>query len=198
MNYWKHSLMSKKKFGGSPDDYVDIHKFLDSSKLFYFHLKHRLLLHNTFGIELCIEKFGDFLRNADGQVILVRDIAAEHCKEDLYGKVPTLNDWFLNYDETILENKIFIPEVFNNKKLEAFVMKPYLHSGIKASLIITKSNFGVYLAEQFLGMECALELVQYLNPATDIKHLLSFVKFTEKWQYTNDPEQIELLKTIPQ
>lgn len=190
--------MSKKKFGGSPDDYVNIHKFLDSSKLFYFHLKHRLLLHNTFGIELCIEKFGDFLHNSDGQVVLVRDIAAEHCKEDLYGKVPTLNDWFLNYDAKILENNIFNPEVLTNKKLEAFVMKPYLHSGIKASLIITKSNFGVYLAEQFLGMDCALELAQYLSPAMDIKHLLSFVKFTEKWQYTNDPEQIQLLKTLPQ
>ncbi len=34
MNIWKHSLLSAKKFGGKPEDYFEIHKFLDSSKLF--------------------------------------------------------------------------------------------------------------------------------------------------------------------
>ena len=140
MNYWKHSLLSEKKFGGLANDYVEIHKFLDSSKLFVFHLKHRLLLHNTYGIELCIELFGDFITNSDGKIVLVRDIAAEHCREDLCGAVPTLNDWFKNYDNQILEN-IIIPKL-SDEKLAAFIMKPFLRSGLKASLILTCSNFG--------------------------------------------------------
>ncbi|MBC9908934.1 DUF6915 family protein [Chitinophaga varians] len=94
MNYWKHSLLSKKKFDGEAADYLHIHKFLDSSKLFYFNLRHRILLHHTYGIDLCTKKFGETLVNSSNQTILVRDIAAEHCKEDLLGVVPTLNQWF--------------------------------------------------------------------------------------------------------
>lgn len=59
MNIWDHSRLSKRKFGGVETDYFDIHKFLDSSKLFYFHAKHRLLLHHLYGIEITILKFGD-------------------------------------------------------------------------------------------------------------------------------------------
>lgn len=94
MNYWKHSLLSKKKFNGTAEDYIAIHRFMDSSKLFYFDSKHRLLLHNTYGIQLCMQKFGDMLVNADGQTVMVRDVAAEHCKEDLLNTVPNLNHWF--------------------------------------------------------------------------------------------------------
>ncbi|MEL6972750.1 MAG: hypothetical protein AAFZ63_17895 [Bacteroidota bacterium] len=61
MNYYDHSLLSVRKFGGAPEDYLSIHKFLDSSKLFYHHAKHRLLLHHLFGVELTIQKFGDLI-----------------------------------------------------------------------------------------------------------------------------------------
>src|ERR1700744_3834967 len=103
MNYWKHSLLSKKKFNGIPEDYLSIHKFLDTSKLFYFDIRHRILLHNTYGIDLCTRKFGETMINADGKRVMVRDIAAEHCKEDCMGVVPTLNNWFKYVDETLLE-----------------------------------------------------------------------------------------------
>jgi len=52
MNGWKHSLLSKRKFGGEAIDYVEVHKFIDSSKFFCYHVKHRVLLHNLFGIEV--------------------------------------------------------------------------------------------------------------------------------------------------
>ena|SRR5687767_3010002 len=103
MNYWKHSLLSKKKFNGAPEDYLSIHKFLDISKLFYFDIRHRILLHHTYGIDLCIRQFGEMIVNADNQKVLVRDIAAEHCKEDLMGIVPTLNNWFKYADDALLD-----------------------------------------------------------------------------------------------
>lgn len=194
MNYWKHSLLSEKKFGGVANDYVEIHKFLDSSKLFVFHVKHRLLLHNTYGIELCVEIFGDFVINSSGSTILVRDIAAEHCKEDLAGAVPTLNDWFKTYDKQMSE-EIIIRNI-DDEKLQSFVMRPFLRSGLEASLMITWSNFGLYLVEKVLGSKTALTFSEYLGEIKDVKSYLKHVKFNERWQYTPDKNEINSLKTL--
>ncbi len=94
MDIWKHSELSAVKFGGIAKDYFKIHKFIDSSKLFYFNVKHRSILHHMYGVELCIRLFGDTIRNNDNQVRLVRDIAVEHLKEDLNGRIPTVKEWF--------------------------------------------------------------------------------------------------------
>lgn len=101
MDIWKHCLMSQRKFGGQPGDYFPIHRFIDSSKLYYFHAKHRLLLHHAYGIELACDLFGDVVHNSQRRVILVRDIAAEHCKEDLFGLVPSLYDWLRKSDDEL-------------------------------------------------------------------------------------------------
>src|SRR4028118_1096722 len=102
MNVWEHSLIGQRKFGGKPEDYLAIHRFIDSSKLFYYHIKHRLLLHNLYGVELAVELFGDTVINANNAHIPVRDIAVEHIREDLDGKIPTLNDWLKGHvDESV-------------------------------------------------------------------------------------------------
>ncbi|MFK7980420.1 MAG: hypothetical protein AB8G86_10590 [Saprospiraceae bacterium] len=79
--------MSQRKFGGQPEDYDQVHAFIDSSKYFYYHAKHRMLLHHLYGVSLATELCGNFLTNSDGQTLLVRDIAIEHCREDLDGHV---------------------------------------------------------------------------------------------------------------
>jgi hypothetical protein len=187
MNYWKHSLLSKKKFKGEAEDYLAIHKFMDCSKLFYFNVKHRVLLHNTYGIDLCIQKFGETVTNSDKQTILVRDIAAEHCKEDLMGIVPTLNNWFKYVDDALL-NQIR-PLNPADSVLKEFVLRPLLLSGLKSTLMITHSNFGIYLAKEILGVDYALELTHYLQEA-NINELLQYVKLKERWQYTPDLKQL--------
>ena len=47
-----HAKSSAQKWGGTPDDYVPIHKFLDQSKLYLADWHHRALLHSTFGVWL--------------------------------------------------------------------------------------------------------------------------------------------------
>jgi hypothetical protein len=190
MNYWKHSLLSKKKFNGVPEDYLLVHKFLDSSKLFYFDIKHRILLHNTYGIDVCIQKFGETLKNSEGQTILVRDIAAEHCKEDLMGVVPTLNNWFKYTDDNLLN---FIKPINpTDSKLREFILRPYIMSGLKSSLIITHSNFGLFLVKEILGIDYALELANYIEQ-TNINELLQYVKLKDRWQYTPNLQQLKNL-----
>ncbi len=187
MNYWKHSLLSKKKFNGAAEDYLHIHKFIDSSKLFYFDIRHRVLLHNTYGIDICVEKFGDILVNSDGQKILVRDVAAEHCREDLMGVVPTLNNWFKYVDNDLLN--LLKPINPSDSKLKEFITRPLLMSGIKSTLLITHSNFGLYLTKEILGVEYALELANYLQEA-NVNELLQFVKLRDRWQYKPDLKQL--------
>lgn len=194
MNYWKHSLLSRKKFNGAAEDYLHIHKFIDISKLFYFDIKHRILLHNTYGIDICIQKFGETLTNSEGQTILIRDIAAEHCKEDLMGIVPTLNNWFKYVDDSLLGSITPLNPV--DSKLKEFVLRPFIMSGLKSSLIITHSNFGVFLTKEILGIDYALELSKYLE-GRNINELLQYIKLKDKWQYTPDLHQLKNIENGP-
>mgnify|MGYP000862260697 CR=1 FL=1 len=191
MNYWKHSLLSKKKFGGVTEDYLDIHKFIDVSKLFYFDFKHRILLHNTYGIDICIQKFGETLVNSENKTLLIRDIAAEHCKEDLMGVVPTLNNWFKYVDE--LQLKFIKPINPTDSKLKEFILRPFMMSGLKSTLIITQSNFGIYLTKEILGIDYALELANYIQEQS-INELLQHIKLKDKWQYSPDLKQLKSIE----
>ncbi len=193
MDIWKHCLMSQRKFGGQPADYFAIHQFIDSSKLFHFHAKHRALLHNLYGIELTCERFSDRLTNSQGRVILVRDIAAEHCKEDLSGHVPGLFDWFNEMDST-LAPLIVVPDLSDTPDLESFVMRPYLRSGLHSSLLVTCSDFGIYLAELFLGFAAGKTLADRLPARQRVKELLRQFRFTQRWQYTPMLEELQWLK----
>ena len=117
MNTWQHSLLSQRKFGGKPEDYQAIHQFIDSSKLFYYHIKHRLLLHNLYGVELATELYGDSLRNSEGAMVIVRDIAVEHIREDLDGKIPRLIDWLEDHTE---EQEMVPPQLEDEKLFYQF------------------------------------------------------------------------------
>ena len=191
MNIWDHSKLSVKKFGGQEEDFYSIHKFIDSSKLYYFNPRHRLLLHNLFGIDLTIKKFGDYIQTKDGKTLMVRDIAAEHCKEDLSNQVPSLADWLKDNDENIAK-KITLPK-FKNKELEYFILQPLLKSNLRSSLLITWSNFGVNLVHDFLGKEQAIELQKLLPPEATIQNYLSDFQFTSKWQFTPSRKDLEWL-----
>jgi len=79
-----HCESSARKFGGIADDYVRIHKFLDQSKLYLGDWRHRALLHNTLGVALCEQFFGDlYRRSSDQAYACVRTIAEQHIIEDI-------------------------------------------------------------------------------------------------------------------
>ena len=156
MDIWKHSELSAIKFGGVAEDYLKIHKFIDSSKLFYFNVKHRSILHHMYGVELCIRLFGDTIINQDQNIRLVRDIAAEHLKEDLNGRIPTVKEWFEKNSQLI--DPLERIQTIEDQKLKDFIFEPYLKSGIKSSFLITYSDFGVSLVKELYGFEKALTL----------------------------------------
>lgn len=89
---YKHALTDVKKFGGKVEDYLPIHDFMDSTKSSVPDVRHRAILHSSFGIFIVEKVFGHNITNSDGKVISVRDIAERHCIQDL-GTIPTMQDW---------------------------------------------------------------------------------------------------------
>jgi hypothetical protein len=89
-----HAQSSVRKFGGQPEDYVAIHQWFDQTKAAWADIRHRAVLHSSFGIFLCEQAFGlTITRDSDGKIIPTRLIAEQHVLEDL-GRIPSLQDWF--------------------------------------------------------------------------------------------------------
>jgi hypothetical protein len=90
---WHHALSSAKQFGGDPKDYLKIHEWFDQTKAHMPDVRHRALLHSSFGIFLCEQVFGSTVTNASGRQIPVRVIGEQHVMEDMGGRIPTVQDW---------------------------------------------------------------------------------------------------------
>ena len=119
MNPYIHASNSARKYGGMPEDYLEIHQFMDSAKEHLGTIIHRLILHNTFGVSLAEKMFGDivqtgtgkfvkqnFVTNSDGKKVFIRDIAQDHVLEDLHGKIRTLSQQFESITVEMVINKL--------------------------------------------------------------------------------------------
>jgi hypothetical protein len=70
---YQHAVSSARKFGGIPEDYVEIHKWFDETKAWVGHSKHRMFRHHSEGIFECV--------------------AEQHVKEDCNGYIPSAKEW---------------------------------------------------------------------------------------------------------
>ncbi len=87
----QHAKNSVNKYGGILEDYLSIHSWFDQTKAHVPEMKHRLFLHNSFGIFLCEQQFGIYITNSDGKKVDVRSLGEDHVLEDL-GFIPTLDE----------------------------------------------------------------------------------------------------------
>lgn len=92
MKPFLHSRSSVHKWGGEVEDYQPIHDFLDETKAHFADMRHRAMLHNSWGIYLCERIFGINITNSIGKLVSVRDIAERHIIEDL-GRIPSIGDY---------------------------------------------------------------------------------------------------------
>ncbi|MEP3670905.1 MAG: hypothetical protein ABJN42_29770 [Roseibium sp.] len=90
---WHHAESSARKYGGKPEDYVDLHSWFDESKGQLGNFRHRALRHHAFGIFELERVFGVTITNSDGRKIPTRFIGEQHVKEDCGGMIPTVQDW---------------------------------------------------------------------------------------------------------
>jgi hypothetical protein len=92
MKPYLHAKASVRRWGGVPEDYLPIHDFIDESKAHHADMRHRAMLHNSWGIYICERIFGHNITNSGGKIISVRDIAEEHIIEDM-GRIPSITDY---------------------------------------------------------------------------------------------------------
>ena len=94
MTPYEHAILSVRDFGGIPEDYLEIHEFLDSTKAHVPNWRHRMILHNSWGMLLVEKICGPMVINYDDKIVSTREIARRHIEQDLGGPVPTLENWF--------------------------------------------------------------------------------------------------------
>ena len=90
-----HANLSVKKYGGVVEDYLPIHNFIDSSKASHPDVRHRAILHSSFGCYIVEQVFGVYITNSKNKRVCVRDIAEEHILQDL-GFIPTVENYLNN------------------------------------------------------------------------------------------------------
>ena len=117
---YHHALSSARKFGGTFDDYIDVHKFFDQTKNHYASPRHRAVLHSSFGIGLAISTFGPTIERRDGKEIPTRYIAEQHVLEDC-GFIPSIQDWLaqLPLEEWMQKGPRQLSREFNSTEEEA-------------------------------------------------------------------------------
>lgn len=66
MKPYKHACCTVTVFGGVPEDYIDIHNFMDVSKSSHADVRHRAVFHNALGCYVAERLFGLPLERLDG------------------------------------------------------------------------------------------------------------------------------------
>jgi hypothetical protein len=89
---YHHALSSVKKWGGTVDDYIEIHAWYDQSKEIIADFRHRALRHHASGIGQCEAIFGTTITLSTGRIIPTRWVGEQHVREDL-GFIPSFADW---------------------------------------------------------------------------------------------------------
>ena len=90
---YEHARSSAKKWGGEPEDYLEIHDWFDATKSWLGHSLHRMFRHHSEGIFEAEKIFGKFIENSAGKRVYVRYIGEQHVKEDCYGYIPSAKEW---------------------------------------------------------------------------------------------------------
>lgn len=128
-----HSKSSAKKFGGIWEDYVEIHKLMDSSKGAIADNRHRALCHNAWFLSEIIERIkfqnstpckpdGRFytIINSAGKEISVREIAEQHVLEDFGMRyIPSAQDYLQEMEMKSWMNNGMGEPPTSFKKIEA-------------------------------------------------------------------------------
>ena len=87
---WIHAVSSARRFGGTPEHYLPIHDFLDSSKGAIADSRHRALTHTSWFLSNVLERVFGHNIDIGGKLVSVRDVGEQHILEDFGGRfIPT-------------------------------------------------------------------------------------------------------------
>jgi hypothetical protein len=102
---WYHAVMAARKFGGVTEDYLAVETWMDYTKSHIADCRHRLFLHNAWGLFVAERILGATLtRESDGKVLPLRPLLEDHILQD-FGKIPTLAQCLAQLEPEELENE---------------------------------------------------------------------------------------------
>ncbi len=131
-----HAISSAKRFGGKPEDYMQIHCWFDESKAWIADMRHRAMRHHAQGIFELEKLFGHSIINSEGKEVFVRYIGEQHVIEDL-GFIPTVQDWLncMSQDKWMM---------FRNQQMKRKIEEPF-GEALPESIaeVVSRQNMGV-------------------------------------------------------
>jgi hypothetical protein len=140
---YEHAILSAKKWGGTAEDYLPIHDFMDSSKAHVADMRHRAILHSSFGIYLAERVFGTNLIVEYEDVTIpppfpikarnvsVRDVAEQHVIQDV-GFIPSVQQ-YLDHMELV--------EWMGGKKKKSFTILLKAEAKLEGQDCLTPEQF---------------------------------------------------------
>lgn len=130
---WVHAQSSAKQFGGKPEDYIEIHNLMDSSKSAIADNRHRCLTHSSWFVGVILEKiFGVIITNSDGKQVSVRNIGEQHVLEDFGNRfIPAASDYLqeIEYKDWMQNGAGEPPPSFKkiHERRKNRILKDYVH-----------------------------------------------------------------------
>lgn len=137
-----HAQIQSKKFGGIPEDYIEINQFMDSSKAAVSDNRHRIFFHSAFGIFTVEKLFGhDYKKlqclkekyNLSDEALAEIEQYADHvrtnevnCIKNNNGKLVSVRDVAENHVLVDYANK-FIPTA--QDFIEQMNYEPWMQNG---------------------------------------------------------------------
>lgn len=161
---YHHARSSARHFGGTPDDYLIFHEFMDHTKEHLADSRHRLFLHNAQGIFLVERVFGStFLRASDGKRMALRPVLEQHVTEDFGGRLPSLPDCFrhpskrplYSKDDTIMHCQLSA-QTFGGLPSDYLILHEEMNQVRKVlpdelGLCVLHNAWGISLIERIIG-----------------------------------------------
>ncbi|GAA5529925.1 hypothetical protein [Herpetosiphon gulosus] len=158
-----HARSAAQRWGGVWQDYWPIEHWFDSSKSYCIDPRHRMLLHQPYGIELCLAIFGElWQRPSDHQIVPTELIAIQHIQEDFAGTVPSLEQWFAHtatpawLRPSIAIAAICVERFGGNEAdyhaFETWFNRPQRYGDDPCYQLLVLNTFAAFLCEQTLGI----------------------------------------------
>lgn len=152
MNAFQHARISAKRWGGEPEDYYELHEFIDSTKSLCSDARHRIL-HTLWGVRsVVVPVFGHSLHNSAGKQIDIKDLCErDHLLVDYQQRfIPTLQDFVAAIDPQQLPNdfarriEYIHGNYINNAEISQIMLSPLALTGKLHSLLITHNSWFIY------------------------------------------------------
>jgi hypothetical protein len=196
----RHVEESCRKWGGTYDHYREIHTFLDLTKLYLSDWRHRLLFHNTLGVNLVENLFKDveIVSSHKTKLISSRTIAEHHVLEDL-GVIPN-TEWCLRKINTPQLNlstfEDNLAKYFTKEEID-FLLLFYYQAKHKAiiyystlGLELLNIKFKKYALDRYVTGLMSLANSTYLKQPFEYLNSIPI----ERWMGGMSPRQIKYIQ----